>query len=69
MEPDNQSAYEAAAEKYTGIIYTDSTEACKDNLEWIKRKQQSPNAVIGFYRPSNDVVRTLFYPPHTSSIQ
>ena len=56
-------AYEAAAEKYTGTISTRFTETSQGNLDRIKQKQESPNAVIAFYRPSIDIDQTLFYPP------
>ena len=56
-------AYEAAAEKYSGTIYTRSMERCKDNMVRIKRKQGNPGTVVRFYRPDMDSDRTLFYPP------
>ena len=56
-------AYEAAAEKYTGTIFTRFAETFQDNLERIKQKQESPDAVIAFYRPSMDIDQTLFYSP------
>ena len=57
-------AYEAAAEKYGSTIFTDSAKKCQNNMDSIiKRKQGSPDIVVGFYRPANmDVDKTLFYP-------
>ena len=55
-------AYEAAAEEYSGTFYTGAAEPCKDNLGRIKRKQRSPEEVVGFYRPPLEIENSLFYP-------
>jgi tetratricopeptide (TPR) repeat protein len=56
-------AYEAAAEKYFGTVYTDTRGGkCKDNMARIKQKQENTGAVIGFHRHDFDFDRTLFYP-------
>jgi tetratricopeptide (TPR) repeat protein len=61
-------AYEAAAEKYIGTIYANtSREWCKDNMARIKQKQENTDRVIGFHRHGLDVDRTLFYPPVQAS--
>ena len=56
-------AYEAAAEKFLGTIATGPVERCKDNMARIERKQENPDEVVDFYRPSSDIDDTLFYPP------
>ena len=56
-------AYEAAAEKFLGTIATVAVKRCKDNMAGIERKQENPDEVVGFHRPSSDNDRTLFYPP------
>ena len=58
-------AYEAAAERYLGTVDTYDEQLCKDNMAKIKRKQGDldSDTVVGFYRPSLDIDRTLFYPP------
>ena len=55
-------AYEAAVEKYVGIVNADFTVMCKENIARIKRKEENTDTVIGFYRPGTDVDKTLFYP-------
>jgi len=55
-------AYEAAAEKYLGTIYTAAVKLCENNMAGIVRKQENPNKVIGFTRPTIDVDESLFYP-------
>ena len=54
-------AYEAAVEKFLGT--TGKVSRCKENMARIERKQENPDAVIGFYRPSSDEDGSLFYPP------
>ena len=56
-------AYEAAAERYLGTVEAHVVELCKDNMARIERKQGNPVAVVGFYRPTLDADKTLFYPP------
>ena len=56
-------AYEAASEKYLGTVRADLVNWCKDNMARIKRKQEDPDTVIGFFRPALDIDKTLFYPP------
>ena len=56
-------AYEAAAEKYLGTVEAVDVELCKKNMARIEWKQENPNTVVGFYRPSMDFDKTLFYPP------
>ena len=56
-------AYEAASEKYLGIIYPNSVERCKNNMAGIERKQENPDSVIGFHRPGLEKDKTLLYPP------
>jgi tetratricopeptide (TPR) repeat protein len=56
-------AYEAAAEKYLGTVGAHIAGRCKDNMARIKWKQGNIDKVIGFYRHTLDVNRTLFYPP------
>ena len=56
-------AYEAAAENYSGTVYPGGAEWCKDNMARIERKQESPDTVVGFYRPSMNIDETFFYPP------
>ena len=53
-------AYEAAAEKFLGTIYSSAVNRCKNNMVRIERKQGDPDAVVSFYMPDN---LTLFYPP------
>ena len=61
------SAYEAAAENYIGTVDAHSgVGECKDNMARIKQKQENTETVIGFYRPSVDVNKSLFYPPCSS---
>jgi len=61
-------AYEAAAEKYLGTIYANTSgERCKDNMAGIKKKQENTARVIGFRRHGADVDDTLFYPPFQAS--
>jgi tetratricopeptide (TPR) repeat protein len=55
-------AYEAAAEKYSGMGQKSDVEQCKKNMANIEWKQGNPDAVVGFYRPSMDSDQTLFYP-------
>jgi tetratricopeptide (TPR) repeat protein len=56
-------AYEAAAEKYIGTVYANTSgEKCKDNMARIKQKQENTDTVIGFHRPGS-IDRTPFYPP------
>ena len=63
------SAYEAAAENYIGTVDANSSVGeCKDNMARIKQKQENTKTVIGFYRPSIDVNKTLFYPPVQASV-
>ena len=57
------AAYEAAAEKYPGTVDAGATELCKINMAKIERKQEDPDAVIGFYRPPSDIDKTFLYPP------
>ena len=61
-------AYEAAAEKYLGTIDSHFGELCKNNMAKIEWKQVNPDEVVGFYRPSFEVDRTLFYPPVASEL-
>ena len=58
-------AYEAAAENFLGTTtnYTGNVKQCKDNMARVKRKQENPDEVVGFYRPSSDVDKSFFYPP------
>ena len=56
-------AYEAAAEEYLSTIYPDAVKRCKNNMAGVKRKQENPDEAVGFYRPSIDVDKSLFYPP------
>jgi tetratricopeptide (TPR) repeat protein len=56
-------AYEAAAEKYIGTVDADDARLCKKNMAKIKRKQESPDAVVGFNRPGLDFDKSRFYPP------
>jgi len=56
-------AYEAAAEKYLGTVDS-SMEKCRENMARIKRKEENPDMVIGFYRHGLDIAFiSLFYPP------
>jgi len=56
-------AYEAAAEKYVGTVQAHVTWRCEENMARIKRKEENPDMVIGFYRPAVDVnSNILFYP-------
>ena len=58
-------AYEAASEKYFGTVKADVAIRCKNNIAEIKRKLESPDAIIGFFRPAMDIDRSSFYyPPH-----
>jgi len=54
-------AYEAAAEKYHGSDPNAETK-CKENMAGIKRKQENPDAEVGFNRHRMDVEKSLFYP-------
>jgi tetratricopeptide (TPR) repeat protein len=54
-------AYEAAAEKYHGIMDAHVEQGCKDNMAKIKTKQMNPNAKVGFKRYGMDVDGSLFY--------
>ena len=56
-------AYEAAAEKYLGIVDDCFAERCKENMARIERKQGNLDTVIGFHRPPIDIDKTLFYTP------
>ena len=56
-------AYEAAAENFLSTNYTGDVKQCKDNMARVKRKQENPDEVVGFYRPSLEVDESLFYPP------
>jgi len=61
-------AYEAAAEKYIGVVYANTiVEWCKDNMVRIKQKQENTDTVIGFHRHDLDFDDTLFYPPIQAS--
>jgi len=60
-------AYKAAAERYLGTVDAHVVELCKDNMARIERKQGNPDTIIGFYRPSLEVDKTLFYPPVQAS--
>ena len=56
-------AYEAAAENFLSTNYIGNVKRCKDNMAKVKRKQENPDEVVGFYRPSLEVDESLFYPP------
>ena len=63
------SAYEAAAKNYIGTVDANSSVGeCKDNMARIKQKQENTETVIGFYRPSVDVNKSLFTPPVQASV-
>ena len=64
-------AYEAAAEKFSGTIFSDSdtVKHCKDNMAKIERKQENPDAVIDFYTPSLDREITLSSSPPFKHLQ
>ena len=56
-------AYEAASPAYIrGSINLPAAKLCEDNMSKIKWKQENPDAIVGFYRPTGDVDTTLFYP-------
>jgi len=56
-------AYEAASEKYLGIVHADHAKRCRDNMARIKQKEENPDMAVGFHRLSVDIDKTLFYPP------
>ena len=56
-------AYEAAAEKFFGVLYKGDAERCKKSMALIESKQANPDTVVGFPRPGMDIDRTLLYPP------
>ena len=57
-------AYEAAAEEFLSIIRPYLVERCKDNMARVKRKQENPDEVVGFYRPALEVDdKSHFFPP------
>jgi hypothetical protein len=60
-------AYEASAEKYLGTIDAPFGRRCKDNMASIERKQENPDAVVGFHRPALEIDK-IFFLPHRSSI-
>jgi tetratricopeptide (TPR) repeat protein len=60
-------AYGAAAEKYPGTLNAIAETRCKDNMAKIKRKQENPDAEVGFQRHGVDPDESLFYPPVQAS--
>ena len=58
-------AYEASAEMNSGGSRSLNFELCKENMDRIKRKQENPDTIIGFYKPPDpgSTNKTLFYPP------
>ena len=56
-------AYEAAAEIFLATSVHTVVMNCKNNMVSVKRKQENPDEIVGFYRPSSDTDRSLFYPP------
>jgi len=73
--PDAFSAFEAAADKYVDLgdesAYRQEYELkCRENMDWIKSKQENPDKYIEFYRPRGDRSEYdgLFYPPKVTSL-
>ena len=66
---DAYSAYEVAADKYADLFHRRKHELrCRENMEWIKLKQENQSRRMGFHRPRLDRDQhNLFYPLEVTS--